>query len=72
MKFESFGFAQKFGKFLGFLIAYFLFTAVLFFVLSITKKIPSSWNIFYVAGITLSIVFFGIIIKKLLYGDKIW
>ena len=72
MKFESVGFAENVGKVLGFLIAYLLFTAILFFVLKIAKKIPSSWNIFCVAGITLSIAFLGIIIKKLLYGGKIW
>jgi len=50
----------------GYIFAYFLFTTILFFLLSLLHKIPSSWNYFSIMAITFAIALAGIIIKELL------
>ena len=52
-------------KVVGFLISYALFTTILYFILSFLHKIPASWSIFHVAGITLLITLAG-------YGLERW
>lgn len=57
---------EKIGKAIGYVLSYIIFTTLLFLALSYLKKMPSSWNYFYVAGITLAITIMGIIIKRML------
>lgn len=58
--------AEKIGKAIGYVFSYLLFTTVLFLVLSYLKKMPSSWNYFYAAGITIAVTVIGIITKRML------
>jgi len=63
MKFEENKRIEQYGKILGYLFSYFLFTTILFLILNLLNKIPSSWNYFHIILITLLIVFIGIILK---------
>lgn len=56
----------KGGKVVGYLFSYFVFTTILFFALTLLKKMPSSWTFFHIMGITLFIAILGGILKKLL------
>lgn len=66
MKFDNKKTAEKLGKMIGFIIAYFLFTTIIFFIFSFTKRIPEGWTYFHIAGITLAITLLGVLIKQLL------
>lgn len=57
---------EKFGEKVGYIVAYFLFTTILFFILVILNKIPASWSYFHMVGITFLVAFTGTIIKGLL------
>lgn len=57
---------EKFGEKIGFIFSYFLFTTILFFILTLLTKIPESWSYFHIMAITFLIALLGIIIKKLL------
>jgi len=57
---------ETFGQIAGYIFAYFLFTSILFFLLSIVHKIPSSWNYFNIMAVTFAVALAGIIIKRLL------
>ncbi len=54
------------GKIVGYVLAYFIFTTLLYFVLIFLKKISESWTYFHIMAITLLIVGFGSLIKRLL------
>lgn len=54
------------GEIFGFVSAYFLFTTMLFFVLTFLNKIPDSWTYFHIIGITISIILIGVIIGRFL------
>jgi hypothetical protein len=66
MIFEQEKTLEKYGEKAGYVFAYFLFTTVLFFVLTFFEKIPESWSYFTIMGITLIIVLIGVVIKSLL------
>jgi len=53
---------KMWGVYVGYLLFYFVFTTVLFFILSLTEKLPEHWNYLSVANIT----FFGVILIKIL------
>ena len=57
---------QKTGVVIGYIFSYAIFTTILFYILKLTKKLPSNWSIFQIIGITLIIVIIGLILKKLL------
>ena len=57
---------EKTGKILGFLCSYFIFTTILYALLTLTKKLPASWSYGHVVLITLGILGLGFIIKRLL------
>ena len=57
---------EKTGRIFGYVLAYFIFTTLLYFVLTFLKKIPESWTYFHIMAITLLIVGIGSLIKKLL------
>ena len=63
MIFEENQLFEKIGIKLGYLIGYFLFTTILFLVLTLYKK---PVNYFEVILITLSITLIGTLIKRLL------
>ena len=66
MIFEENKAIEKVGEKLGYVFSYFLFTTILFFILSLLKKIPETWPYFHVMGITILIALIGIGIKRLL------
>jgi len=55
---------EKFGKKVGFVFGYFLFTTILFFLLNASNKIPDFWSYFHIMGITLSITLVGAFLKR--------
>jgi hypothetical protein len=57
---------RKFGKELGFIFSYFIFTTILFFVLKTLNKLPLGWNYFYIMWITLLIVLVGLLFRRFL------
>jgi len=66
MIFEKNETAEKLGERLGYIFSYFLFTTILFFILTLLEKIPESWSYPYVMGITILIASIGIGIKRFL------
>ncbi|MFH1770957.1 MAG: hypothetical protein ABH828_05385 [archaeon] len=57
---------MKVGHRLGFLIAYFLFTTILFMIFLLLSKMPEGWNYFHIMGITAVIAIIGAILRRLL------
>ncbi|MEK6900891.1 MAG: hypothetical protein AABX37_00950 [Nanoarchaeota archaeon] len=57
---------QIWGKYLGFLISYGIFTTLLFFILTLTKKLPGTWDYSHIAVITVGITFLGLLLRRLL------
>jgi hypothetical protein len=66
MIFEQNKTIEKFGKKIGYIFSYFLFTTILFFILTILKKIPETWSYIHVMGITVLIALTGALIKRFL------
>ena len=64
MKFEENSFIKKFGEKIGYLFGYFLFTTILFFVLSFSSN--NEINYFSVVLITIVITGLGMILKRAL------
>lgn len=50
---------EIFGKTIGYLFAYFLFTTILFFALTVLNKIPESWTYLQIGYITMAISAIG-------------
>jgi hypothetical protein len=57
---------EPLGKQLGLLFSYLLFTTILYFVLSLTGKLPLSWGYLHVMGISIFIVALGMLIRRFL------
>jgi len=57
---------EKLGVKVGYLLAYILFTSILFVILTLAHKLPADWSYLHVAGITFVIAFIGGSLKKLL------
>ena len=66
MYFEESNKIEKLGEKLGFVFSYFIFTTILYLILSFLNKIPESWNVLHLAPITLIIILAGLLIQKLL------
>lgn len=66
MQIEKNKLAETFGRIIGYVFAYIVFTTILYFLLRFINKLPSSWTYFHVAGVTICISLIGIIIKRLL------
>lgn len=64
MNFEQNKFIEKFGEEVGFISAYFVFTAILVLILNALGKLPLLWTHLHVAIVTLSITLIGYVIKK--------
>jgi len=57
---------NKMGEKIGFLMAYLLFTIILYFILSFLKKMPTTWTYVHIMGIVLIIVLTGRGVRKIL------
>lgn len=57
---------KKIGYGLGYIFSYFLFTTLLFLMLSLLGKIPSSWGYIHITAITFAIALIGIAVRRLL------
>ena len=66
LKFKSGKKIEKSGKIIGYLIAYFIFTTILYFILKFSKRVPSDWGYPHIMILTLFIVLLGTLIKLLL------
>ena len=66
MIFERSDKIENLGEKLGYIFSYFLFTTVLYVVLTLLKKIPENWTYFNIMIITITIALIGILFKKLL------
>lgn len=67
MKIMDFQTADKFelyGKMSGFFLSYALFTTILYVILSLLDKLPSSWNIIHIILLTFIITIFGGTLKR--------
>jgi hypothetical protein len=50
----------------GYLFSYFIFTTVLYFILTLLNKIPCEWTYFHVMIITISLIIISKILGKIL------
>jgi len=50
---------ETIGKYVGFILGFFVFTTVLFLLLTFLGKLTDSWSYVYVAGIVLAISLVG-------------
>lgn len=66
MIFEQNKGVEKFGEKVGYIFAYFFFTTILFLILMLLNKIPSSWSYMNIMAITFIIALVGMITKRLL------
>tara|TARA_Y100000310_G_C20367460_1_gene661892 strand:+ start:564 stop:767 length:204 start_codon:yes stop_codon:yes gene_type:complete len=57
---------EKLGEVLGYILSYLIFTTIIFFILTLLKKIPEAWAYFNIMSITILIALIGIILKKFL------
>jgi len=57
---------ENLGFKIGFLLSYFIFTTILFYLLTFLSKVPSDWNYLNIMSITAGISILGIVIKRLL------
>lgn len=54
------------GEKVGYVVGYFLFTTLLFFIMVLLDKIPTSWSYLHIMAITFLIVLIGEMIKRFL------
>jgi len=66
MNFESNKALEDWGVNLGFLVSYFVFTTILFLILTFLGKIPKTSGYLFVVAITLGITVVGYITRRLL------
>ena len=63
MEFDKKDNSKKFGKTVGYLAMYLIFTIILYFILKFLNKLPPKFNFSYIVVITLSIVLIGSFVK---------
>ena len=66
MIFEEHKHFEKLGEKAGFVVAYFLFTTILYFLLSFSKKLPKNWTYIYIMLIIFLVALIGLVLKRLL------
>lgn len=66
MQFDKNEVPENFGKAIGFIATYIIFTLIFFYFLNWLGKLPESWNIFHAGIITMFIVLTGILINLIL------
>jgi len=59
MKSEEKYLKQSIGKIIGYVLMFFVFTTILYFILSIFEKLPKFGGYFSVVLLTLALVFIG-------------
>ena len=64
MNFEEDKKLEKLGEKTGYLFSYFMFTTILFFVLTFLDKMPAGWAYFHIMTITMSIAVSGTALKR--------
>ena len=55
---------ERVGVVIGFLFSFFLFTTILFFVLSLLNKIPDTWSYLHIMIITTVISLIGTAFRR--------
>lgn len=66
MKFEQSKSVEKIGEKIGYIFSYFIFTTILFFILTFLNKLPSSWTYFHIMAVTLLVALIGSTITRFL------
>ena len=66
MIFEENKTIESLGEKVGYILSYFIFTTILFLILSLFKKNPESLSYLDVMGITILISLLGILINRIL------
>jgi len=66
MQFEKDQGLERIGKRLGFVLAYFIFTTILFFILFFLNKLPETWTYIHIMGTTLGITIIGALLGRFL------
>lgn len=66
MIFEQNRYIENFGKKVGYLFSYFVFSTILYYLLNFFNKLPNTWTYFHIIGLTFCIVLAGEMIKRLL------
>lgn len=54
------------GRRAGFLFAYFLFTTMLFLIMTVLGKMPAFWSYFHVMGVTFLVTLAGVVAVRFL------
>ncbi|MAF37093.1 hypothetical protein CL622_08320 [archaeon] len=57
---------KTYGKVVGFTFSFFLFTTIVFFMLSLFKKIPPTWHYEHIALGLLFVLSLGWLLRKIL------
>jgi len=57
---------ERLGAISGYIVAYLLFTTVLFFMLTFLKKLPAGWSYLHVAGTTAITAILALTVGRLL------
>ena len=55
---------KKYGVVVGYLTAYFVFTTMLYLILSFLHKLPVDWGYAHVAAVTVFIAGLGLVLKR--------
>lgn len=66
MIFEENKAVEIFGERIGFIVGYFLFTTVLFYVLTLSNRLPESWSYGNIMLVSIVVCGIGFTIKRLL------
>jgi len=66
MIFEENKIIEEYGEKAGFLLAYIIFTTILYFIFFFLNKLPTIRSYWYLITATLMITIIGLIIKRLL------
>ncbi len=53
-------------EYLGYIIMYFIFTTILYLILTFLNKIPETWNYLHVMAITIIIILISRLIKYII------
>lgn len=55
---------ENLGRRTGYLLAYILFTIMLFLAVFLLDRLPSGWSLPHIAGITAAVAVFGALLKR--------
>jgi len=61
-------FFPNIARTIGFLFSFFVFSAILYNVLSYFNKIPNEWTYFHIGLVVAIVIFFSFLIKKMIRG----